>query len=51
MKRLKKITTDEGISIDHESLHVIAKKADGALRDALSLLDQAIAFCGDNITL
>ena len=50
VKRLKKITTDEGISIDHESLHVIAKKADGALRDALSLLDQAIAFCGDNIT-
>ena len=48
--RLEKITSDEGISIDHESLHVIAKKADGALRDALGLLDQAIAFCGDNIT-
>ena len=48
--RLEKITADEDISIDHESLHVIAKKADGALRDALGLLDQAIAFCGDNIT-
>lgn len=48
--RLEKITHDEGISIDHESLHVIAKKADGALRDALGLLDQAIAFCGDHIT-
>ena len=48
--RLKKITADESISIDHESLHVIAKRADGALRDALGLLDQAIAFCGDNIT-
>jgi DNA polymerase-3 subunit gamma/tau len=48
--RLEKITADEGISIDHESLHVIAKKADGALRDALGLLDQAIAFCGDNIS-
>ena len=47
--RLEKITRDEGITIDHESLHVIAKKADGALRDALGLLDQAIAFCGDNI--
>ena len=47
--RLEKITRDEGIAIDHESLHVIAKKADGALRDALGLLDQAIAFCGDNI--
>ena len=50
VQRLEKITTDEGISIDHESLYVIAKKADGALRDALGLLDQAIAFCGDNIT-
>lgn len=48
--RLKKITADESISIDHESLHVIAKRADGALRDALGLLDQAIAFSGDNIT-
>tara|TARA_Y200000002_G_scaffold54968_1_gene40317 strand:- start:6333 stop:8318 length:1986 start_codon:yes stop_codon:yes gene_type:complete len=48
--RLEKITADEEISIDHESMHVIAKKADGALRDALGLLDQAIAFCGDNIT-
>ncbi len=47
--RLEKITRDEGITIDHESLHVIAKKADGALRDALGLLDQAIAFCGDHI--
>ena len=50
VQRLEKITIDEGISIDHESLYVIAKKADGALRDALGLLDQAIAFCGDNIT-
>ncbi|MDZ7692145.1 MAG: hypothetical protein U5K69_13605 [Balneolaceae bacterium] len=40
---------DEGINIDLESLHVIAKKADGALRDALGLLDQAIAFCGTDI--
>lgn len=47
--RLEKITRDEGITIDHESLHVIAKKADGALRDALGLLDQSIAFCGDDI--
>lgn len=48
--RLRKISLDEGISIDDESLHVIAKKADGALRDALGLMDQAIAFCGDTIT-
>jgi len=47
--RLKKICKKEGITIDDESLHVIAKKADGALRDALGLMDQAIAFCGDDI--
>lgn len=50
VSRLKKISADEHIQIDEESLHVIAKKADGALRDALGLMDQAIAFCGDNIT-
>ena len=47
--RLKKICKKEGITIDDESLHVIAKKADGALRDALGLMDQAIAFCGNDI--
>lgn len=50
VRRLRKISVDENISIDDESLHVIAKKADGALRDALGLMDQAIAFCGDTIT-
>ncbi|HEX6982358.1 MAG TPA: DNA polymerase III subunit gamma/tau [Balneolaceae bacterium] len=49
VERLRKVAGDENISIDDESLHVIAKKADGALRDALGLMDQAIAFCGDNI--
>jgi DNA polymerase-3 subunit gamma/tau len=48
--RLRAIAADEAIQIDEESLHVIAKKADGALRDALGLMDQAIAFCGDTIT-
>jgi DNA polymerase-3 subunit gamma/tau len=47
--RLANVAENEGISIDEESLHVIAKKADGALRDALGLMDQAIAFCGNNI--
>ncbi|HKK44259.1 MAG TPA: hypothetical protein VJ964_01975, partial [Balneolaceae bacterium] len=47
--RLQNVARDEGINIDKESLHVIAKKADGALRDALGLMDQAIAFCGSDI--
>jgi DNA polymerase-3 subunit gamma/tau len=50
VERLKRICADEQINIDEESLHVIAKKADGALRDALGLMDQAIAFCGTDIT-
>ncbi len=49
VSRLEVICTKEGITIDKESLHTIARKADGALRDALGLMDQAIAFCGMNI--
>jgi len=47
--RLREIAEKESITIDDESLHTIAKKADGALRDALGLMDQAIAFCGSDI--
>lgn len=49
ISRLKKISEIENITIDEESLHIIAKRADGALRDALGLMDQAIAFCGTTI--
>jgi DNA polymerase III subunit gamma/tau len=49
ISRLKQICLKEQITIDDESLHVIAKKADGALRDALGLMDQAVAFCGMEI--
>ena len=47
--RLEMIAQKESIAIDRESLHVIARKADGALRDALGILDQAVAFCGTTI--
>ncbi|MEX2640805.1 MAG: DNA polymerase III subunit gamma/tau [Balneolales bacterium] len=47
--RLRTICGTENITIDDESLHVIAKKADGSLRDALGIMDQAIAFCGSDI--
>ena len=50
VQRLRKISIEQGITVDEESLHVIAKKADGALRDALGLMDQAIAFCGMHIS-
>jgi DNA polymerase-3 subunit gamma/tau len=49
VRQLEKVAHSEAINIDNESLHVIAKKADGALRDALGLMDQAIAFCGTDI--
>ncbi len=49
VSRLEVICEKEEITIDKESLHTIARKADGALRDALGLMDQAIAFCGMNI--
>ncbi len=50
VERLRHICAEESITIDDESLHVIAGKADGALRDALSLMDQVIAFCGVTVT-
>src|SRR5690625_878676 len=49
VERLREIAQKESIRIDEESLHVIAKRADGALRDALGLMDQAIASLGDHI--
>ncbi|MDD7235697.1 MAG: DNA polymerase III subunit gamma/tau [bacterium] len=50
VKQLKGIALSEGITVEDEALHVIAQKADGAMRDALTLFDQAVAFCGTNIT-
>lgn len=49
MRNLRGIATREGISIDDESLHVIAGKADGAMRDALTIFDQTVAFCGTDV--
>ncbi len=46
---LAKISKEENIKIDDESLTIIAKKADGALRDAESIFDQVVSFCGNNV--
>ena len=43
---LKYIASQEGISADEESLNLIAQKADGGMRDALSMVDKAVSFCG-----
>ena len=43
---LKYIASQEGVAYDDESLHIIAQKADGGMRDALSMFDKAVSFCG-----
>lgn len=48
-KTLSNIAKQEKISIDDKTLTLISKKADGALRDAQSLFDQVISFCGEKI--
>jgi len=46
---LREISQEEGVTIEEEALMVIAKKADGALRDAQSIFDQIRSFCGNQI--
>ena len=43
---LKYIASQEGVTADEESLNLIAQKADGGMRDALSMFDKAVSFCG-----
>ena len=47
---LKQVAQKEGITVEDEALAVIAEKADGGMRDALSIFDQAASFCQGNIT-
>ncbi len=49
VRNLRMVASSEGVSIDDESLHVIAHKADGAMRDALTIFDQTVAFCGADV--
>lgn len=47
---LQNIAKKEGITADPLALHIVAEKADGALRDALSIFDQMVSFSGNNLT-
>lgn len=47
---LAKVLAEENIKFENSALDLLASGAEGSLRDALSLTDQAIAFCGDSIT-
>lgn len=50
MGHLAHICAEEGVEADEEALRLIARKGDGALRDALSAFDQAVSLCGSHLT-
>jgi len=47
---LKVIAQEQGITAEDDALHIIAQKADGAMRDALSIFDRVVSFSGKNLT-
>ena len=50
VNHLKHVAEKEGIQYEEEALAIIAEKADGGMRDALSIFDQAVSFCQGNVT-
>ncbi|MDO9512176.1 MAG: DNA polymerase III subunit gamma/tau [Bacteroidales bacterium] len=50
VKHLKYVADTEEVSVDNDALHIIAQKADGALRDSLSIFDQLVSFAGNTLT-
>ena len=49
-EHLKEVAENQGITFEDDALHIIAQKADGAMRDALSIFDRVVSFCGKNLT-
>ena len=47
---LQYVAKQEGVDVSEEALNVVAQKADGGMRDALSIFDQLVSFCGNHIT-
>ena len=47
---LANIAEKEGVNAEDDALHIIAQKADGAMRDALSIYDRVVSFSGNNLT-
>jgi len=50
VRHLQYVASQEGVTAEEDALRIIATKADGALRDALSIFDQQVSFTGKNIT-
>jgi DNA polymerase III subunit gamma/tau len=49
-EHLAEVAQSQGIEYDDAALHIIAQKADGAMRDALSIFDRVVSYCGNNLT-
>lgn len=47
---LAEVARSQNIQFEDDALHIIAQKADGAMRDALSIFDRVVSFCGNNLT-
>ena len=50
IRHLQYVAKQEGVVVGEEALNVVAQKADGGMRDALSIFDQLVSFCGNNIS-
>ena len=49
-EHLAEVATNQGVIFEEDALHIIAQKADGAMRDALSIFDRVVSYCGNNLT-
>jgi DNA polymerase-3 subunit gamma/tau len=49
-EHLAEVATSQGVIFEEDALHIIAQKADGAMRDALSIFDRVVSYCGNNLT-
>jgi DNA polymerase-3 subunit gamma/tau len=49
-EHLAEVAKSQGVAFEDDALHIIAQKADGAMRDALSIFDRIVSYCGNNLT-
>ena len=49
-EHLAEVAKSQGVEYEDDALHIIAQKADGAMRDALSIFDRVVSYCGNNLT-
>jgi DNA polymerase-3 subunit gamma/tau len=49
-EHLAEVAQNQGVAFEEDALHIIAQKADGAMRDALSIFDRVVSYCGNNLT-